>query len=588
MPEVRISSIKFTNFKALSNYSVSLQNTNILVGPNNSGKSTIISALRILDVGLKRAKRKSAERVPLPSGSTGFGHRIPEQLISVSLENVATDYNDEDSKIDFKLTNKNTLSLFFPNEGGCILHWSTIGTDVTTPGRFRIAFPINLQIIPVLGSLEHEEKYVNEDTVKNALNTHRASRHFRNYWNYFDEGWNDFSDMVSSTWPGMAISKPELDIPNSKLTMFVSEDRIDREIYWAGMGFQIWCQLLTHLYRARLANLVVIDEPEIYLHPDVQRQLLNILRNLPADILLATHSVEIMGEADPYEILLVNKNTRSAKRLKDIEGVQLAIESLGSMQNVTLTHLARTKKIVFVEGMSDYKIIRRFAKILGYDELSSGNRLTAFESGGFSSWQKIKSFAWGVKNTIDSNMKLFAIYDRDYYCADELRNILNDLQSELTHAHIHERKEIENYLLNINVLERVLKKQIENKIVRSGSLLSQTTTISEYLNEITTSQKVTIQAQYIARRIDYNKNSGTDSSTISRQAIEEFENIWSDLYGRMQIVPGKSTLKSLRDKVQIDYGLNLTDVQIIDSFRPNEIPEDMTLLITKLNDFQQE
>ena len=585
MTDVKISSIKFTNFKALENFSVSFQNTNILVGPNNSGKSTVISAFRILDVALKKARRRRAERVALPSGSVGFGHNIPEQQISVSLENVATNYNDNDSRIEFRLTNKNKLFLFFPNEGGCILHWSTTGSDVATPTKFRKAFPIALQVIPILGPLEHEETYVNVETVKNGLNTHRASRHFRNYWHYFSEGWDDFADMVSTTWPGMRMGEPELDIPNNQFNMYVEEDRVDREIYWAGLGFQIWCQLLTHLSRAESANLVIIDEPEIYLHPDVQRQLLNILRNLSSDILLATHSVEIMGEADPSEILLVDKSARSAKRLKDIEGVQLAFESLGSTQNVTLTHLARTKKIVFVEGLTDYKIIRRFAKILSFNDLASGSHLTAFESGGFSSWEKIKSFAWGVKNTIDADMKLFAIYDRDYYCQDELDEILVALRAELTFAYIHERKEIENYLLNIEVLERVLDNQIRIRNERTGVNIEKTTTISDYITELSDSIKVESQSQYLARRLDYKKSASIDASTISHEAIDEFENLWSDLNTRMKIVPGKKTLKSLRDRVQNDYSVNMTDIQIIDAFQPSEIPDDLKRLIEDLNNF---
>jgi hypothetical protein len=254
--------------------------------------------------------------VLLPSGNIGFGHRISERQISVSLENVATDYNSEDSKIEFKLTNKNKLFLFFPSEGGCILSWETINTLVSTPAKFKSTFPIEIQVIPVLGPLEHEESFVHEDTVKDSLNTHRACRHFRNYWYYFNDGWKDFSQMISSTWPGMIIKKPELDIPNKKLSMFVSENRIDREVYWAGFGFQIWCQLLTHLSRVKESSLIIIDEPEIYLHPDVQRQLLSILRSLSADILLATHSVEIMGEADPLEILLINKKSRKRRDSK--------------------------------------------------------------------------------------------------------------------------------------------------------------------------------------------------------------------------------------------------------------------------------
>lgn len=586
MSEVRISSLKFTNFKALRNYSVSLGETNILVGPNNSGKSTVISAFRILDVALRKAKRLRAERVPLPNGSTGFGHRVPEQQISVSLENVATDYNAEDSKIEFRLTNRNKLFLFFPSEGGCILHWENEGSGVNTPGRFRNAFPVNIQVVPVLGPLEHEETYVNEDTVKNSLNTHRACRHFRNYWHYFDEGWDHFSEMISSTWPGMTISKPELDIPNRKLSMFVSEDRIDREVYWAGFGFQIWCQLLTHLSRSDEASIVIIDEPEIYLHPDVQRQLLSILRGIDADVLLATHSVEIMGEADPSEILLVSKGSRSAKRLKDIEGVQVALESLGSAQNVTLTHLARTKKILFVEGMGDYKSIRRFARNIGLNDLASGNDLTAFESGGFSSWEKIKSFAWGVKNTIDADMKLFAVYDRDYYCDEEIGEILDSLKAELTHAHIHQRKEIENHLLVIPVLERVLYKQVAHRNKQSGQAVQVEKEISQYLDEITNDLKVDAQSQYIAKRISYHQGKGIDTGTISREAIEVFEKLWGNIDTRMEVVPGKTTLRLLRGAIQEDYSVNLSDVKIIDEFEKEEIPTDLLQLIYDMENFR--
>jgi hypothetical protein len=76
----------------------------------------------------------------------------------------------------------------------------------------------------------------------------------------------------------------------------------------------------------------------------VQRQLLGILRDVGPDILIATHSTEIMGEADPSEILLVDKSKGSAERLRDVEGVQAAMELVGSVQNITLTQLLSNKK----------------------------------------------------------------------------------------------------------------------------------------------------------------------------------------------------------------------------------------------------
>ena len=82
---------------------------------------------------------------------------------------------------------------------------------------------------------------------------------------------------------------------------------------------------------------MVVDEPEVYLHPDVQRQLLGILRDTGPDIIFATHSTEIMAEADPSESLLIDKKHHAASRLRDVSGVQKALEAVGSIQNITRT-----------------------------------------------------------------------------------------------------------------------------------------------------------------------------------------------------------------------------------------------------------
>jgi energy-coupling factor transporter ATP-binding protein EcfA2 len=584
---VKIKSVKFTNFKALSNYSVSLQRMNILVGPNNSGKSTLISAFRILEVALKKPRSKKPERVSVPSGDFGLGYRIAKEHISVSLENIATDYNDKDSTIEFLLTNRNKLTLFFPNEGGCILTAEVSGVAVPNPQKFKQEFPISIQVVPVLGPLEHDEVIVTAETVKVALNTHRASRHFRNYWTYFPDGWNDFSSMIAKTWPGMEIKPPErIHGFDDKLVMFCSEDRIDREIYWAGFGFQIWCQILTHLFRSREASIVVIDEPEVYLHPDVQRQLLSILREFNADVLLATHSVEIMGEADPSEILLIDKQKGAANRLKDIEGVQQALETLGSAQNITLTQLARTRKIVFFEGPNDNKLIRRFARHFNYEEIVSGNKLTSFDSGGFSSWPKIKALSWGLSNTLKAEIPIAVIYDRDYFCDEQIAEIQQDLDSELRFAHFHKRKEIENYLLVPSVLERVLEKAIKEREERSQKVIARGDSVHCILDRITEQQKSAVQAQYLAKRSEFLKHNKQDSATIILETSNWFEEKWKNSNKRVEIVPGKKILGLLKDELRKLYSVNLTDINIVDEFRREEIPDDLVYLIARLEKFR--
>ena len=517
------------------------------------------------------------------------GHVISETTLPISLENVHSDYVDSDSRIDFRYSNGNRIHLLFPSEGGVTMYWTTTARTPVTPSAFRKAFPDVIQTIPVLGPIEQHELIVTDDTVRRAAGTSRASRHFRNYWRKNPEGFEAFRLLVEHTWLGMSIGQPErASFMEDRLTMFVSENRIDRELYWSGLGFQIWCQLLTHISRCSNSDLLVVDEPEVYLHPEVQRQLLGILRAVNPDILLATHSVEILGEADPAEILLVDKSQRSARRLRDIEGVQHALDSIGSIQNITLTELARNRRLLFVEGLDDYKIIRRFAKILGLPELAAGSGITALESGGFESWSKVQALAWGFRKTLGSELQIAAVYDRDYRCDEESAQLQGELQSEIKVAHFHRRKEIENYLLSPTVLARAARKAFDERAKRSGPEAPMTVRpdILTILERITSEFKSRCSGQYVSKYCAYFKNSGKDPATLTTESLDAFESKWSKLDSRLEIVAGKDVLSAVRSRLQQDWNITLTDVRILDCYKSEEVPQDLVALIQRLDEFR--
>ena len=368
----RIVSVRFRNYKALKDFNIRLKDTNVLVGPNNAGKSTLIGAFRALAVALRRIKGKKPDIVNGPAGRR-YGVVVPPESLPISIENVHTDYCDEDSLVSFLLSNGNELQLFFPRDGSCKLITETHNVPLLNASAFHKAYPIQVSVVPVLGPVEHKEELVQAETVQRNLITHRASRNFRNYWYHFPEAFDEFARLVKQTWPGIEIEAPSIaDHADGILTMFCTENRILREIYWVGSGFQIWCQLLTHLIRAKESSLIVIDEPEIYLHADLQRQLIGLLRDLDADVILATHSTEIMGEAEPTDLVLVDKRNRAGERIKNVEKLQAALSSVGSLHNITLSRLARSRRILFVEGEKDYKLTRMIARQLGFHSLASG------------------------------------------------------------------------------------------------------------------------------------------------------------------------------------------------------------------------
>lgn len=559
---------------------------NVLVGPNNSGKSTIIRAFRILEVALRQARTKKATRIQMED-RTDWGYRVSERVIPVSLENVHTDYEATHARVSFRCGNGNLLNLVFPPDGGCILFPDAQGKQCHTPGRFRNLFPVSIQTIPELGPLEDEEKILAEHTVRQGLSTHRASRHFRNYWRLFPTDFDKFAQMIAKTWPGMEIEFPECaDLMSQRLTMFCRKNNMTREIYWAGFRLQVWCQLLAHISRANNATMLVVDEPEIYLHPDVQRQLVSILRDAEPDIVVASHSTEIIGESDASEVVLVDKHKRSVTRLKDIAEIQIALDTLGSIHNVVLAHLARTKRLLYVENTGDDKIMRLFARKLGYIELASGNHITVIASEGFGAWKKIEASAWAFERALQGRFRFGVIFDRDYFSDEEIGDVRDKLSGHFFPAHIHERKEIENYLLAPKALERSIQQALRERTRRTGTNYSIQVDVLAVLEDISEQFRDDVISQLVGKRTDFLQGTKKDSVTITREVIEEVTVKWDNLETRLILIPGKKVLKRFRERIMESYSINLTDTRIVDAFSPDEVPNDMKKLIYDLEDFR--
>ncbi len=581
---VRITSVNFLHYKGLGRYSLSLDRTNVLTGANNSGKSTIVGAFRVLAVAMRTARSRKPERLTVKERHL-LGYLIKEALLPVSLENVATNYEDGESRVSFRLSNGNHLHLYFSAEG-CVLVPETTGAAVTSPTTFKSNFPIELAVVPVLGPVEHREGLRESETVAASLSTHRASRHFRNYWYHNPSGFEEFAALVAKTWPGMEVRRPERS-GMGELAMFVAEDRFDRELYWVGFGFQIWCQLLTHLHRASAASLVVIDEPEVYLHPDIQRRLLGVLKDAEPDILLATHSTEIIAEADPADIVLIDKSRISAERIKDVAGVQKAMNVLGSQQNISLASLARNRRVLFVEGDYDFSLIRRFAKQRGMGDLAASLGLAAMPSGGFGSWSRITALSDGIAQALGAELLIGAIYDRDYFCRDQIDDVLLKLRKSLKFAHVHHRKEIENYLLLPAVLDRVIARAIAERRSKGFPSADPTQSAEEMLVDVTDDLKDDAEQQYVSRYSDYHqKNGKKDLSTLLKEATNSFRSSWKEVDKRWTLVSGKEAMRRFRAKVQTALGLSVTDAKIIDAMRQEDFPVDLVELLEGIDTFR--
>ncbi len=459
-----VHGIKFTNFKRFDSFYFSARGANILVGPNNSGKSSILDALRIAHVCLRYTRSISPKAMEIPGTGIVYGYQLPTSSLPLPFANIATNYSDEDAVVEIRCRNRNKLFILLNPERPIRFYADAENHSLKTSKSFREAISLDLVIVPPLGPFEETEHYVTDETVQRNEATRLSNRYFRNIW--LRRSLPDFSvlsDMVTKSWAGIDIKYPEIARSDRAfLQMFYTENRIDREVYWSGFGFQVWLQVLTHLLRGTANSILVIDEPDIYLHPDLQRKLPHLVNGRFPQFFMATHSVEIINEADSGDVASINSSHRSAKRLSTEDDYQALFNYIGSYENIDFSRLARAKRIIFFEG-KDRKLLRKFANKLNATKFSDDTDTSILQAGGFSQWRRVKDVAWTFKEVLKLQVDMFSIFDRDFRPKEEIDKFLESMEQEGIRCVVLARKEIENYALTTASLVRSIRARQEER-----------------------------------------------------------------------------------------------------------------------------
>jgi len=498
-----------------------------------------------------------------------------------------TNFNtDEPSLIKFKFSEGQSLTILLHPDYRIYLFLDTPRIIPRTATQFRAEFKLNLAIVPTLGPFEIDEELLEEDYVKRYYGSRRSSRMFRNYWYYNSQNFNAFSDLISQTWPGIVISKPEKrDMFSKELMLMCFENRMPREICWLGFGLQIWLQLLAHIVNSKGADLIVVDEPEIYLHPDLQHKILQILNNTKVPIMISTHSVEIINSVEPSDVLLIDKNNRVAKRISDLEGLQHVANLLGSSQNVQLSKLARGKKILFVEG-KDLKLLWRLAKICRHEDIFQFGSLTVIPIEGFTQYERIIHTNWAFTQILGEEIKISSLLDRDYRTMEEIQEVLEKLSKQVALAHILSKKEIENYFIVPTAILRAIEQRIKESLNVSHDRPTKPLNINNIIEDITDLLKTDTYSQLLSHRVKPIHKAGKDVSTIISGFLKEFETNWANIEYRITVISGKTFFSTLNEYLLKTYKVSITYAQIANYIKESEVGNDIKIFLENLSEFK--
>ena len=583
----RFVQVDFHRFKAFKRFKLHIRHFNILVGPNNAGKSTILAAFRVLAVALRRATYRKPGLVRGPHGQT-LGYVIDISSASVAEENIFHDYDDsEPALVRFTLSSGDSLNLYFPETEACILIAESNEGQPKSPSKFQRQFNCPIGFVPILGPVDHNEQLYQEEAARRALYNYTAARNFRNIWYHYPNPFEQFRLLLRETWPGMDIERPTVDSSHEKslLRMFCPEERIPRELFWSGFGFQVWCQMLTHIVQSGDKALFLIDEPDIYLHADLQRQLLGILRNLGPDVVIATHSTEMISEAEADDIVLVNKKRRSARRIRHPSDLTEVFGALGSNLNPLLTEIAKTRRVVFVEG-EDFQIIGKFAKKLGCTAVSNRSNFAVVPVRAFSP-ERIRSLKTGMESTLGGKVAAAVLLDRDYRSTEECEALVSSCKEFCDEVWFHNCKEIENLLLSPTAIDRAAERRLADSIRRGGTKHEFIPCAQEILDSFAEDKRNYVVAQRLSATRRYAKGVSpeTDETILAERTLTEFESKWSDSTAKLSLIPGKNAIASTNQALQERYGISVTPTAIIDAMSTVEVPRQVKCLVANLDAF---
>jgi hypothetical protein len=343
--------------------------------------------------------------------------------------------------------------------------------------------------------------------------------------------------------------------------------RHERELNWAGDGLQVWFQILYQAHQMREHETLILDEPEVYLHPDLQRRLVRLLDSLDRQIILATHSSEIVTEVEPSSVVLIDRATRRGRRVKDDTTMSGISAVIGSQFNIRLAKALKSKVALFVEG-DDIRLLRKTAKTLGCSSIANEQGVVVLELRGFSGHLHVDAFNWLCKDLLAGSVAPYVVLDRDYRSDNEVRAIEQKLASAGIAGHVWRRKELESYYLTPATLARELSVAVEQAI--------------KLLTDASAVLKTHVFSRLASSQSEYFRGAGTNLVTVIDQMQPSFEANWRDLSYRLSVCPAKDLLSAVNRLSQLGGGKTISASKLAVAQREDEILDEMADLLRRV------
>lgn len=566
-----LSKIRLENFRCFQKTEISFKELSIIVGKNNAGKSTLIEALRILSLVVTRRKNSQYVMAPdwLNFSEDILGIQPTIKNLDISKQSIFYMYGAPPATITADFDSGIKISIYIGEDADV---FATIKTD---DGKYvesrRFASSIILSdtnILPQISPLLRNEPVIKQETVVKNFNTHVESRNFRNQLNYFPKAFHKFKELAEKTWHGLSIeSSPTSIRTHGDLFVLVRDNNFQAEIGWMGHGLQMWPQIMWFLSKADSSSTIILDEPDVYMHADLQRRLIKLVKDSYKQVIIATHSIEIMSEVEPDNILPIDSSKIRQDYATSAPLVQRIVDQIGSVHNIEISRLFSYNKFLIVEGeKDDVKLLSIFQSKLFPETFEQFDILPKTFVEGWGGWQKVLGSHKVFKEN-QTTVMVYCIFDSDYHTKKEIDERIADATRQGINLHIWKKKEIENYLIVPNAIYRYIIKNKPKANVTTELVEQAITEICESLR----SDSIDCFATEIG------KDRSKAIATVNKEARELVNEDW-DLK-KTSLLSGKAVISGICGWISENFKFSANKFKIARELLAPEIDIEVITLI---------
>jgi hypothetical protein len=289
-------------------------------------------------------------------------------------------------------------------------------------------------------------------------------------------------------------------------------------------------------------------------------------------VLLATHSKEIVNYVDPSELLVVDRKQTELKGLGEHESAISVLESLGPVDSIDAYQVITHRKVLLVEGGSDRKALRAFAAKRDSRVFEGVDRLVVIETGGEST-PAARSDLKILESIMDAEVRSLQLLDRDSRL-DEFVGEAERLSPRP--LHVWRRDSIESYLIAPAAIARVVfarKEGLEGAEVEAF-VEQACRDVVDGLKDETLDRISTRYRHDVIARQERNVEP-TEANQKAREAMQHPDQL-------RRLTRGKDLLASVKKRVQEQFGVSFGNQALIAEMQSDEIDPELVDVLEQI------